>query len=292
MEGEDTEAMYHFRQAYIKEISGDIDGAILELEKGTEGKAPQSVYMKLVELYLEKKYYEKALVKINMLLSVNPRNKEFRTMKIRTLKLMERFYEAYEEYEKILEQFPNEPENYLNEAEFLTEAGKLDEALSKIKRAVMLNPEDPELHIKEAEVLLEKERVDEAIECVTKAISYAPCIPDYYVLAGKLLDETGRFDDGEKYLIRAAEIRPHDLMILQDICEHFERKGDLHSAIVYYDKLIDLNPYEASFFFERGTLKEEMNNKAAAMEDYGKALTLDPENPQYSGRAKKLEGRA
>lgn len=283
-----TESMYHFRQAYIKEIAGDIDGAIEELEKATEGDVLPTVHLKLIELYQEKRLFEKALVKLNIMLSANPRSKDYRMLKIKTLKSMERFYEAYEEYEKILELFPNEPENYISEADFLIEGGKLEEALSRVRKAIELNPENPQFYINEAEILMEMERTEDAIKSVVKAISFAPCVPDYYSLAGKLLDGSKNYDEGEKYLIKASEMRPHELSIIQDLCEHFEKKEDLKSAIACYDRLIALNPYEASYFFERGTLNEELNNISAAIEDYTKASNLDPTNRQYSDRVNRL----
>lgn len=51
-----------------------------------------------------------------------------------------------------------------------------------------------------------------------------------------------------------------------------------HSAIVYYDSAIALNPREADYYVHRGLARQEQDNLDGAEEDYRKALSIDEDH--------------
>ena len=291
MTAETKDPAFHYRQAFLKRASGDLNGAILDLEKAVQSKDSQISYVwKLTELYCEGGQYEKAIERIDGLLSHDPGNQEYRKKKIEALRQLDRNYEAFEEFEKGNELNPHDPEWLMEEAEFLHDAEKPGEALDRIARAININPEKPEYRIAKADIMLELDNIHGALNEVNEAIRVMPCNPDNYVLAAKLMDELGMHEDAERHLLKATELRPHEIIRYQDLSEHFEKLENFRKAIECHDRMIELNPERAQLYFERAGLKEETGDVQGAREDYRKALSLEPRNPQYRKRLERLTG--
>lgn len=70
------------------------------------------------------------------------------------------------------------------------------------------------------------------------------------------------------YLQRAEEI--------EEYANRLFNKGEFAAALVYYDRLIAVQPLQARFYFERGRCLEEMQAIQEALVDYDRALALNP----------------
>lgn len=58
------------------------------------------------------------------------------------------------------------------------------------------------------------------------------------------------------------------------------RKGDFESALNFYSKALKLEPQNAKFYNNRGTVYQQQHNYLAATSDYTKAIELYPRFPQ------------
>lgn len=53
---------------------------------------------------------------------------------------------------------------------------------------------------------------------------------------------------------------------------------DYHAALIYFDKSIQLDPYEEKVYFSRARTKELLKEHVEAIKDYNKTLTLNSKN--------------
>ncbi|MFO7789843.1 MAG: tetratricopeptide repeat protein [Bacteroidota bacterium] len=68
----------------------------------------------------------------------------------------------------------------------------------------------------------------------------------------------------------------YDIVI--ELFNHYIDNQDYEKAHKYISMAIESNPEEASFYVVRGTLNEESDNMNDAIDDYKKAIELDPDN--------------
>ena len=57
--------------------------------------------------------------------------------------------------------------------------------------------------------------------------------------------------------------------------------GEINSAIENYNSLINLNPYDAEAFGNRGDAYYQANDYVNAIKDYKQAILLEPDNDVY-----------
>ncbi|WP_448520672.1 tetratricopeptide repeat protein [Rhodoflexus sp.] len=80
----------------------------------------------------------------------------------------------------------------------------------------------------------------------------------------------------------AAQHRAFYLNHTEEVEEYANRlfnQGHFGAALAYYDRLIAVQPSQARFYFERGRCLEELKAIEEALEDYDRALLLNPEFP-------------
>ena len=57
-----------------------------------------------------------------------------------------------------------------------------------------------------------------------------------------------------------------------------EKTGNMYDAIEEYSKAIEINPEDASAYYNRGNKKSDLKDYRGAIKDYSKAIEIDPEN--------------
>jgi tetratricopeptide (TPR) repeat protein/S1-C subfamily serine protease len=133
---------------------------------------------------------------------------------------------------------------------FLRDLGKYDESLIAIDNAIKLNEKDYNLLSEKASLLSSKKQFAKAIQIYNKIISENP----------------------EAYLYS-------NRGLVKSI------SGDKKSAVIDYDKAIELNPKYATAYSNRGITKFELGDKIGAISDFEQAIKIDPGSAiAYSNR--------
>ena len=128
-----------------------------------------------------------------------------------------------------------------------------------------------------------------ALQMVNKAIELDDKYADAYQLRGEILLEMGDTNSAGKdadWLLEHTDGN-EDAYLFKARVER--AKEDYQSAIAYYDKVAELNPFRVEVFRERGALKLALGDKAGAEEDGRKLLELNTEgdNSEEALEAKK-----
>ncbi|MCZ7644317.1 MAG: tetratricopeptide repeat protein [Planctomycetota bacterium] len=157
-----------------------------------------------------------------------------------------------------------------------------EEALALLKKARAGRPDDPHLKLQEARYLLELGRVEEArpmLEGLLKAGGGSYAKAQAACAWADFLTTRGRIDEALEVLGANWEGAPNflKLRMLDQLGELHRHKRDFEKAIRYHKLLTTLDP-GAESYDELGSVLTEAHRDAEAIAAYEKALTYNPEN--------------
>lgn len=272
--------------------------------------------------------YGEAIQDFNKAIEINPSDAEAYLSRGFAKDELKDYTGAIQDYNKAIEINPNYAMAYYNRGIVKAKLSFYKEAIQDYNKAIELNPKDAYAYYNRG---IAKGENESAIQDYSKAIEINPQYVDAYITRGnvkaKLSDYIGANQDYNK----AIEINPNnatayfnrgisryalddnvdacldwnkagDLGIakaydmIKEYCgkEYFEsgmaknKSGDYKSAIQDYNKAIELNPKDAKVFCNRGVAKVGLEDFRGAIQDFNKAITL---NPNY-GWAYMLRGGA
>ncbi len=154
------------------------------------------------------------------------------------LSQLDRHAEAYNLYKKAVTIAPNEFVAWLQFGHCLQSLHQTEAAIIAFKKAIALQPNRVDSHCDLALAFSTNGQPDEALACYDKAIQLKPAYAQAYLGRGIQLQTLGRFDEARACLLKAIELDPNDALA------HFRLASMDHS------------PEEASELLKRlGTLQ-------------------------------------
>lgn len=128
-----------------------------------------------------------------------------------------------------------------------------------------------------------------SVAMLTKAISVKADFPEAYLLRGEVLLEDGNLDEADEDALHLLEEYPdnEDILMLKANIER--KKNNAASAIEFYDKVIDANPFNASAFGYRSEMKKIAGDTEGAKDDAERADELTANLP--SGKQEDIESK-
>jgi tetratricopeptide (TPR) repeat protein len=139
---------------------------------------------------------ERLLELQRLLLRQNPSAQAYREL-ADTLRRLQRFEEAAQSIEQMMENYPNErtPRHLVIVSDLLRQAGQLDRALEAARKAADLDPKESEAKLRLAMLLGDAGKLDEAVRVYRELIQNEPNNPIHELMLGGLL---ARFDRNEE----------------------------------------------------------------------------------------------
>jgi len=201
----------------------------------------------------------------------------------------------------------------------LVKAGRSDEGLSALSRAVVTSPDEPEVLLLHSKGLLRTGHFDEAARDALKAVK-SPLAsqeqeaegfsvagfakwrqgnvtaaegllrksvakdrsnPRPFFNLGMLLYSSGRRVEGTKYLEEAAQIAPKDLKVLRVLSDLYERQGQVDRALVYLERAARILPNDARLGAKIGVLYLTRGEAEKAISHFDRVVSLEPSNKDY-----------
>ncbi|HHT9132458.1 MAG TPA: tetratricopeptide repeat protein [Candidatus Tripitaka californicus] len=195
---------------------------------------------------------------------------------------MDKYEEAVSHFQEAIRLNPQDSEGYKQLGIVYKLQGKKDEALANLKTAVTLNPNDGEASWYLAGLYMERGKVDEAImyyTYVTDSMGGMPMAHYEEGMAfrkkGALLEALAEFERAEKEDPRYPGLQAqlasiyHELNKLDEAVEHYEKALKYASGVQEAELRRGLgNAYTQQWKFKK------------AIEQYNKALAIEPENAQ------------
>lgn len=194
---------------------------------------------------------------------------------------------AYEQLQKLAEAQPDNQQILLRMAEvayMMEDYGALSSACEK---AMLIDGGNPMVHYLYARGCAGQGDDVNAIAMLTKALTLKDDYAEAYLMRGETLLRMGDVagaDDDVKWLVEHLA-ENEDVLLLKARVE--EAKGNRDEAVLIYNKVIELNPFNVAAFRGRGAVKLAQGDKQGAEEDMRMVLELNPHeadgvNGQYT----------
>jgi len=156
--------------------------------------------------------------------------------------------EAIKQLEELEKTYPENTGILFFKTFLQAEFNHLDDALKNAERLTLLQPKDGLNWLMKGQILESMNRNDEALTAYEKATLLSPDNADAWQNKAGLLTKTKKFDE----------------------------------AISAYTKAIELAPGQPVFVYNRGCVFCLMDDKASALTDLGKAISMDPQFKSYA----------
>ena len=189
--------------------------------------------------------------------------------------------------DQLIRRWPDDAFSHKVRSNFYSSAGEIDKALADANEIIRLKPDDPDGYSYRAHYHVVKSDFDKAIADLTQAIRLNPdgAASRYWMRA------TARNFKGD--YVHAIEDATHAIELATNIeSEQLRRNvlrsaykfraiarinvGDAESALADYNKAIELNPDNADAHAARGQFYVWQKQYDQAIQDFDKALRLDP----------------
>jgi tetratricopeptide (TPR) repeat protein len=204
--------------------------------------------------------------------------------------------QALELLRKVLAQRPNSAEtNHCVGRALLAEGTNLAEALRALERAVELDANRAEYHLYVGWAANEAGRVARAESALKRALELDQGLADAYWQRGVLRARQGAVKDAVQDLNRALELRPSRYEAHATLADAYYDLGREPAAINEWHKAVTADPNQPLWRFRYGKLLLANRKNEAAAEHLGKAIELtdatDPK-PRWLWEAHHLMARA
>lgn len=237
-----------YDDAGAKYESGDYKNAIKRYDKAI------SSLPSLTNIYYDRGIakqllgdYEGALEDFDMSIEVDASNKSeayYQRGKIKYHKLDDADG-ALQDYNKAIELKPTDPDLYYSRAMLLDEYG----ALQDLNKAIQLDPSDARIYFARA---LKKHAMEDIEGCIRDLDTFIDIAPS----------------DSDVSVSEACSLVGSMKMVL----------NDFEAALEYQNMAVELEPFQAKTFLERGITKELLTDYEGAILDFNKTIELDPSN--------------
>ncbi|MCA2812917.1 MAG: tetratricopeptide repeat protein [Microcystis sp. M090S1] len=120
-----------------------------------------------------------------------------------------------------------------------------------------------------------RENYEQALTVINQAISLVPNNPNYYNEKWGILSELKRYDEGLAAITQAIDLAPRAAWYVnRGILYRRQQKYEL--ALDDYNKAIELNPNHANAYNNRGNLYQDLQKYELALDDFNKAIEINP----------------
>ncbi|HEX3552948.1 MAG TPA: tetratricopeptide repeat protein [Thermoanaerobaculia bacterium] len=133
----------------------------------------------------------------------------------------------------------------LREAAALADAGRIDEALARIRKEVQLQPGDPRPRLAEARTLLGAKRSQEALKAAADAVTAQPGNPDFLHLRGAAKMSLRDLAGAEQDFRQTLRIKPDQLAAMSDLAVLLIANGKKDEARQLLRRVLELKPDDA-----------------------------------------------
>lgn len=180
--------------------------------------------------------------------------------------------------DRSIERAPRNPAFLNNRAQILSEAGRGDEALRDLRRAVMLEPRFHAAYCHLGSILRRLGRHDEALAAFRKALAIDAGVPEAHVGLGNVLRERGDPAGARAAYEAALDVAPGNASAHYNMGALLLEAGDAAGAERAFRKALEREPRNPFALNNLGAALREAGRTAEARQSFEKAVALDPRN--------------
>ena len=155
-----------------------------------------------------------------------------------------------------------------------SEAGRPDDAIGWLGRAIRINPQAAPAHCNLGLALDRLGQHERALQSFNRALALQPGLAEAHNGRGLVLGALGRMDEALASFDRAIAAAPSFADAHSNRGNTLEGLGRSDAAIVSHDRAVALNPEHAQVHFNRGVTLASLQRLAEAIASYDTAIAL------------------
>lgn len=171
---------------------------------------------------------------------------------------------------------PDNPEYYNNLGEVYRSLKEIDQALSAFHRAILFDPDYATAHNNLAYSLISQKNYDEALNHAEKAVALKPDFVNAHINLGLIYQRTDRVEEAITQYYAAVEINPKDPRAHNNLGVIFQLQGKVKEAIKHYRKAVLHKPDYPEGHNNLGVMLQVQEEFEEAIDHYLKAIELMP----------------
>ena len=162
---------------------------------------------------------------------------------------------------------------YTHRGNFHMKGGDDERARTDFNRAIELNPDNSDAYCRRALCYAKQGDDERAMTDFNRAIELNPDNSDVYMHRGSFYMKGGDDERARTDFNRAIELHPDDPSEYD--------KTILAEVTIDYGRIIELHPNDPDAYYSRGNAYLRQGWASRAIDDYDKAIELDPESAGY-----------
>jgi tetratricopeptide (TPR) repeat protein len=221
---------------------------------------------------------EKAVEDFKKVLSQDPENIAVRLTLADQLRELEQLEEAKAQVNRAVELKPEEPANYIIRAQIFEAEENVEQALADLTKALELDEQNLEARLERARMYLMSEKLDEAKRDVDQVLKLNPDSAGGTYLRSTISAALGNFQEAIADIQRLLRGNPQNVGLLLQLASYYVADQRPRKAIELLDSVISRDENNAQALRARGDALLGVGKHVEAVEDYEKALKLQPED--------------
>jgi tetratricopeptide (TPR) repeat protein len=158
----------------------------------------------------------------------------------------------------------------------LRQVGRIEDALSRLKRATKRRPPYAAAFHELGNLLFSTERYDEAIEVFSRGLEIAPMMPELSIRLGYVFLQRRNFADAKVAFARALGISPGSYDAQFGMAKAHQEIGECQAAAEYFRRCLMTRPDDAGTWVALGQCLLELDQREAGYECFRAAARGDP----------------
>ncbi|MGB9893644.1 MAG: tetratricopeptide repeat protein, partial [Candidatus Saccharicenans sp.] len=197
------------------------------------------------------------------------------------LEFEEKYPEAEQVYQQILEQTPDSPASYVNLALVLAHQKKMEEAIEVLKKGLVRLPDSETLMVRLGHTYLVSGRYLLAFQTMEKVLQLNPKNVDALTVCATILDAAGRKKEARSFYEKALAIEPESKHLRMSLAANLASDGRLTEAIEIYKKLLADFPEDQSLYQFAGLAYAYLGDYDQAIFYLKQAVSILPTRSGY-----------
>ena len=179
-------------------------------------------------------------------------------------------------FEQAVKRNPNSVTALQSLAGALQASGDFSQSEEVLKRALILAPSDARVRYEYGMLKAHAGRMNEALQEVQKAVGLNPDLPEGYTNLANLLVRTGQAEAADAALRRALDIDPYDAAAYNLSGRVLAGKGEMPEALYDFAKATRLRPDYGPYLYDYALMLLHLNRYDEAQEPAEAAVRADP----------------
>lgn len=157
----------------------------------------------------------------------------------------------------------------------LRQAGRVDDALSRLRRAIKRQPPNPKAFYELGCALASTKHYDEAADVFARGRDIAPMVPEFSVQLGRVFLERRNFAEAKRAFARALEINSASHDAMSGLALAHQGGGELEMAADYFRRCLATKP-DAGTWLHLGRCLLRLGQMDEAYDCFRFAVRSDP----------------